>query len=136
VGQLTSQNGRFLLDTNIIIHLLNGEQQIIEKISSASEVFVSSIVVGELYYGAYKSSKQKQNIERLNELVKALPVLPCDTDVALEYGVIKAQLLKKGKPIPENDIWIAAIAKKHNLTMVTRDGHYEYIDELEIEHWQ
>ncbi|WP_207641568.1 type II toxin-antitoxin system VapC family toxin [Syntrophomonas palmitatica] len=124
------------MDTNIIIHLLNGEQQIIEKISSASEVFISSIVVGELYYGAYKSRKQKQNIERLNELVKALPVLPCDTDVALEYGVIKAQLLGKGKPIPENDIWIAAIAKKHNLILVSRDEHMGYLDEIITERWQ
>lgn len=136
MGKLTSRNGRFLLDTNIIIDLFSGERQVKEYLETAPEIFIPSIVVGELCYGAYNSAKQGENLERLIAFIKEFPVLPCDTDIALQYGIIKAQLKQKGKPIPENDIWIAAIAKKHNLTMVTRDGHYEYIDELRIEHWQ
>ena len=63
------------------------------------------------------------------------PVLPVDTETARVYGIIKASLRKQGTPIPENDIWIAALAKQHDLTLSTRDGHFENVPELEIARW-
>ena len=53
-------------------------------------------------------------------------------DTASLYGTIKANLRKKGKPIPENDIWIAAIAMQHDLTLLTRDRHFEAVDGLRL----
>ena len=59
-----------------------------------------------------------------------LGYLPCDFDTARLYGRIKAELRRKGKPIPENDIWIAAAAIQYGLTLVTRDRHFDFIDGL------
>ena len=55
--------------------------------------------------------------------------------IAIEYGQIKNNLRAKGRPIPENDIWIAALAKQYGLTLVTRDGHFGEVDGLAIEAW-
>ena len=62
-------------------------------------------------------------------------VLASDADTAREYGVIKSTLQEKGQPIPENDIRIAAIARQHDLTLVTRDGHFKEVVHLKIEMW-
>ena len=58
-----------------------------------------------------------------------------DVAVAREYGVLKRRLKEKGRPLPENDIWIAAAAKRHGMTLVTRDRHFEEVDELQIADW-
>ena len=62
-------------------------------------------------------------------------MLPCDTATAQQYGDIKNQLRAKGRPIPENDIWIAAIAMQYQLTLVARDGHFHEVDGLQVETW-
>lgn len=133
---MTSRNGRCLLDTNIVIALFSGEPQVLKILAQTTEVFIPSVVIGELYYGAYRSRNRDKNLERVNLFVKENSVLACDTGVALEYGAIKNQLKQQGTPIPENDIWIAAIAMKHNLTLITRDKHMENINGLDIQNWQ
>jgi tRNA(fMet)-specific endonuclease VapC len=116
-------SGRFLLDSNIIIALFGGEVTVQEHLAQANEVFVSSIVLGELYFGARKSNQVEENLTRIDELAASSAILGCDTDTAREYGLIKNHLREKGRPIPENDIWIAAIARQHDLILVTRDSH-------------
>jgi len=128
-------NGRVLLDTNIVIALFAQEAVVQQRLAAADEVFISSIVLGELYYGAEKSSRVEANIARINTFAAGNAVLVCDTATAQFYGAIKNHLRAKGNPIPENDIWIAAIARQHQLTMVTRDGHFQAIDGLEVELW-
>ena len=99
----------FLLDTNILIALFNEDQSIIEHLSKGSDTFLSSVVLGELYFGAEKSKQRKSNFEKIDRLASLLPVLACDQDTAKHYGKIKNLLKLKGTPIPENDIWIAAL---------------------------
>lgn len=103
-------SGRYLLDTNAIISLIAKDPVTRAHLSAASEVFIPSIAVGELYFGAHKSMKVQENISRIEEFALSNTVLPCDEDTAMRYGEIKNQLKAKGQPIPENDIWIAAIA--------------------------
>ncbi|MGH8552807.1 MAG: type II toxin-antitoxin system VapC family toxin [Methylococcales bacterium] len=98
-------------------------------------MFLPGIVLGELYYGARKSIHFKQNSARIDELPTNSVVLFCDLATAQHYGAIKAQLRSKGKPIPENDIWIAAIGQQHQLAIVTRDNHFQHVDNLVIEQW-
>ncbi len=62
-------------------------------------------------------------------------VLLCDVETARYYGDIKNQLRLKGRPLPENDIWIAAVALQHNLTLVTRDAHFQEIENLQVVGW-
>ena len=127
--------GKVLLDTNIVIALFAGESSVQQPLSTISEVFIPSIVLGELYYGAHKSAHAEKNIVRIDEFAANNMVLLCDTATAQQYGVIKNQLRTKGKPIPENDMWIAAIAKQYQLTLVTRDNHFQHVDELALEQW-
>jgi tRNA(fMet)-specific endonuclease VapC len=77
----------------------------------------------------------KRNLERIDEFVAASVVLGCDIETARRYGEIKNALRAKGRPIPENDIWIAAIALEHDLAVVTRDAHLNEIESLKVSPW-
>ena len=128
-------NGRFLLDANIIIALFAKDPRIHDRIANAEEVFVPCIVLGELYFGAHKSLRIQENLARIDEFAISNTVLACDTDTAKRYGYIKNRLKEKGHPIPENDIWIAAIALQHALTLVTNDTHFDMVENLKVEVW-
>jgi tRNA(fMet)-specific endonuclease VapC len=128
-------SGRYLLDTTILIALFADETAVKEQLVQASEVFIPSIAVGELYYGAWKSQRSRENLARIDELVAGSAVLNCNAETARWYGEIKNALRVKGRPIPENDLWIAAIALEHNLVLATRDAHFGEIDNLKVEMW-
>jgi tRNA(fMet)-specific endonuclease VapC len=128
-------NGRYLLDSNIIIALFAKDPQIRAHLSEAQEIFIPCIAIGELYFGAYRSRNTKQNLDRVDEFALHTTVLPCDTTTAKIYGNIKQSLKEKGQPIPENDIWIAAIAQQYQLTLITKDSHFNTIERLTIEPW-
>ncbi|MDX1925273.1 MAG: type II toxin-antitoxin system VapC family toxin [Pirellulaceae bacterium] len=121
-------SGSYLLDTNFVISILNGSQPAIRDISDADAYYVSSTVVGELYYGAFKSTHVNQNLEKIGRFLDCISSLPCDAGTSQIYGSIKAALMRKGKPIPENDLWIAATALQHSLTLATFDAHFGIID--------
>ena len=123
-------NGRFLLDTNIVIAIFSNDNSVMEPLEMAEEVFVPIIVLGELYYGAQKSNKVESNLARINEFAENCSVFICDTETSRQYGEIKNLLRAKGRPIPENDVWIAAIAKQHKLTLVSRDDHFKEIEDF------
>lgn len=131
----TPVSGRYLLDTNIVIALLNGEQSVRKGIEAAEEVFLPVIAVGELYFGAENSGRPQENLALIDQFVQARTLLPCDMAVAREYGRIKNVLKTQGTPIPENDIWIAAIGMRHGLIVATRDNHFLQIAELRIVSW-
>ncbi|HQU32309.1 MAG: type II toxin-antitoxin system VapC family toxin [Planctomycetia bacterium] len=128
-------NGRFLLDTNIIIALFAKDPKIHDRMANAEEIFVSCIAIGEMYFGAYKSLKIQENISRIDEFVLKNTVLSYNTETAKIYGDIKKRLKDKGQPIPENDIWLAAIAQQYGLILVTKDSHFDAIENLKIEKW-
>ena len=138
-----NQNGNYLLDTNIVIGMLTGDTAIQEKMQNGNNLFLSSPTVGELYYGAQKSNKVTENLHRTNVFnlhrtnvfVEEHTFLPCDLETAQWYGIIKERLRRKGRPIPNNDIWIAAIAMQHDLILVTRDAHFDEIESLQTERW-
>lgn len=128
-------SGRFLLDTSTVIALFGNEASVKEHLAQADEVFVSSIVLGELYYGAFKSIRAEDNLRRIDDFATSCAVLCCDRDTAKEYGSIKNRLREKGTPIPENDIWISAIAKQHDIILVTSDKHFGEVEDLKQEMW-
>lgn len=127
--------GRALLDTNIVIALFAQEESIIDGLQTAEEVFVPSIVLGELYFGARKSQRVAENLNRLDAFVLANTILSCTVQTARYYGQVKAGLSRQGRPIPENDIWIAALAIQHDLILVSRDAHFQAVEDLRIEWW-
>ena len=121
-------SGRYLLDTNVVIALFAGEPAVRENAGRAEEVFVSSVAIGELCFGARKSGRARENLARN-------VVLGCDTETAFHYGEIKNALRVKGHPLPENDIWMAAVALQHDLTLITRDAHFNEIEGLTTIAW-
>jgi len=126
---------KFLLDTNIVSALLKGEAGIADNIDNAESVFLPIIVIGELYYGAAFSTQIEKNTSELKKITGLYQSLSLDEETTIVYGNIKSALRKKGKPIPENDIWIAAIAVQNDLPLVTRDNHFKEIDELSLIAW-
>lgn len=128
-------SGRYLLDTNIIIALFAGDEAVIEHLREADEVFVPVIAVGELYYGARRSQRRDANLASVDKFLRQNSILNCDIESASRYGEIKDALRKLGRPIPENDLWIAALAKQHNLHLVSRDEHFATIEDLALVKW-
>jgi tRNA(fMet)-specific endonuclease VapC len=128
-------SGKVLLDTNIVIALFADEASVKEKLAKTEEVFIPNVVIGELFYGAHKSARAKENLVRIEDLASSSVILGCDTETARIYGEVKNVLRIKGHPIPENDIWIAAIAVQYNLTLVSRDAHFSEIEKLEVAVW-
>lgn len=128
-------NGKFLLDTNIVIALFRKDKSVLSQLRIADEVFIPIIVLGELYYGARKSVHTEENVERIRDLANSAMVIGIDENIAEMYGTVKDMLRASGKPIPENDIWIAAVAKEYGLTVVSRDEHFREIEDLHVEEW-
>jgi tRNA(fMet)-specific endonuclease VapC len=125
----------YLLDTNAAIFYLNGDQAVKEVIDSADAVFLSSIVLGELYFGAEHSGRVAKNIAQIEQFISGRTLLFSDKETARWYARVLNGLTRKGRPIPDNDVWIAATAFQHNLTVLTRDSHFNEVDNLPIEGW-
>lgn len=127
--------GSYLLDTNVAIAVLESEVDLEHRRGSRFNAFLNTIVLGELLFGAEKSRRVMENVRRVEKLTALCPVLPCDAQTARHYGKVRKSLLDKGRPIPENDLWIAASAWRFGLTLVTRDSHFREVEGLEIESW-
>jgi tRNA(fMet)-specific endonuclease VapC len=130
-----SISGRRLLDANIVIALIGKEAPIAERLKAAGDVLVPSIVMGELYFGACKSSRVAENLARLDRFAAENVIVGVDNQTARRFGEIKDRLRRKGRPVPENDIWIAAIAVQHDLILISRDRHFSVFDGLRLEVW-
>ncbi len=128
-------SGRYLLDTSVVIALFAGETGIKDHFVEADQVFVPVVVLGELYFGAQKSGRPLDNLSRIDNFTASCAVLGCDGDTARRCGQIKHALRLKGRPIPKNDIWIGATALQHDLTLVTRDVHFDEVDSLTLARW-
>ena len=122
---------RCLLDTSVIIHIFKENADIIAQLQAFSEIFVPSIAAGELYYGAYCSGNITKHLDQSNEFLRKYTTLSPDI-ITGDYGRIKKSLKDKGKPIPENDIWIAAIAIQFNLPLFALDRHFKEIINLTL----
>jgi tRNA(fMet)-specific endonuclease VapC len=124
-----------MLDTNIVIAMLRGEPSVVDRAEAKDEFYVSSTIAGELFYGAFNSANIDENIQRISFFLTAAVVLPCDETTSRFYGEIKSLLRRSGRPIPDNDIWIAASTMQHSLTLVTRDVHFNEVEGLRSVRW-
>jgi len=121
-----------LLDTCVIINILRGDSEAINFLESlGNDIFVPVIAIGELLYGAKKSTKIEQNTRMVKDLMGDFAIIPIDAEIAEIYGEIKTDLVKSGNKLPENDIWIAATAKKYGLVLATFDNHFHHVDGLD-----
>lgn len=128
-------SGKYLLDTNVAIAFFAGDLSVQEKVRDAEYIVAVPPVIGELCFGAQKSNRVTENLDKIDLLVQQSIVFPCDLETAQLYGIIKERLRRRGRPIPNNDIWIAAIALQHDLVLVTRDAHFDEVESLQTERW-
>ena len=126
-------SGRLLVDTNVVIALFAGEPAAVERLEQRPELFLCVPVLGELRYGALASSRVEENLARLDLFSRRVLLLACDSGTVVQYATIRYALRKKGTPIPENDVWIAAIAQQYRLTLLSRDSHFRKIEGLDVE---
>ena len=121
-----------MLDTNVIIKYLAGDGSTKRLFDNASDILISVIVVGELHYGARKSTRSKSNLELFDNFLSNFTIVPVDENIAKIYGEVKEQLRRRGINIPENDVWIAATAKSLQSRLLTYDAHFKSVDGLEL----
>ena len=130
---------KYLIDTNICIYIMNNHPpEMFEKFKhvGVGEVGISSISISELYYGAFKGTKIKQNIQRLEEFLFPFEVLKYDENASREYGRIRSLLEKKGQVIGPLDMLIAAHAMSNKLIVITNNiKEFERINSLRVENW-
>jgi tRNA(fMet)-specific endonuclease VapC len=92
------------------------------------------IVLGELHFGAQRAQRRQEQFGYISDLLTYSTLLLPNRSTAEHYGQIKAELAQRGKPIPDNDLWIAALAKQHDLPLA-RDAHFSVIPRLSILAW-
>lgn len=126
---------RLLIDTNIIVDIFNGNKLFADKINESKKAYISAIVLGELYVGVNRVSSAVKHLKMLQDFLNLCEIINADYETARIYGSISAKLLQKGKPIPTNDIWIAATAIQHDFTLITSDSHFIEIEDLKISSW-
>lgn len=127
--------GDVLLDTSVAIGILNRNVDLDARRREGLQAYLCLTVVGELYFGTERSGDVVANRARVDRLVELCPLAPQDLATARRYGALKALLRQKGRPIPENDVWIAACALRHGLVLATRDQHFGEIAELRVDAW-
>jgi tRNA(fMet)-specific endonuclease VapC len=124
--------GEIALDTNQAIAVLNGTRDAGQWVQTLSRIYLPVPVVGELRYGALNSGRATQNLHRIEKLVARCHTLDATVSTAEVYARVRLQLKQQGKPIPENDIWIAALCIKRSLPLATSDGHFSEVDDLTV----
>lgn len=130
---------RYLLDTNICIYIKNHRPaEALARFSRLppGKVVMSAITYGELCFCAEKSSKSKESRQILEQLITLIPVLPLDETVSAHYGEVRQHLQTGGKPIGNNDLWIASHALASKLMLVTNNvTEFERVPGLRVENW-
>jgi tRNA(fMet)-specific endonuclease VapC len=129
----------YVLDTNICIYIIKKQPpSVFERFESLplGSLSMSLVTFGELEYGAMRSNNSEKALNILDELINYIPVLPMGTDVAKHYADIRADLAKKGTPIGNNDLWIAAHTRSLDHTLVSNNiKEFERVEDLQLENW-
>ena len=121
---------RVLLDSNAYVQLMRGRRQVSGIVRDAEEVLLSAVVLGELLYGFRHGSRHERNTRRMRAFLDNpyVSVVPVGETTADRYSRIAASLRAKGRPIPTNDVWIAAHAMETGADLVSADRHFEHVD--------
>jgi len=131
---------KYILDTNILIHLQNGDplpHQRLSSLNSSDLVRTTFVSVRELFWGAYNSKKPAQNVVRIQNLLEGIYVLGCSLESSKTYGELRADFSKKGIAFHDPDLVIASVALAEEATVVSNDQVFTRhpIEGLRVENW-
>ncbi len=116
-----------ILDTNALSAFCDGDPELKELLAKVPKISLPVIVLGEYRFGLFGSSRRKTNEPTLDKFQAASDVLLIDAETVRPYAKLCDQLKRAGRPIPTNDIWIAALAVQHGLQIVSRDQHFDSV---------
>ena len=125
-----------ILDTNALSAAADHDPSALEIVARAAHLAVPVIVLGEYRLGIAQSRHRASYENWLREWVASVAVLDIDDETTHSYAVIGFELKKKeGKPIPSNDLWIAALCRQHSLSLLSRDRHFDLVPGLRRIDW-
>jgi tRNA(fMet)-specific endonuclease VapC len=124
-----------ILDTNAVTGILAGDTNLATVLSSEPRHHLPVVVIGEYRYGLMNSALRDRLEPLFDRLIRESRVLIVEEDTATQYAEIRSALRRQGRPIPENDLWIAALSREHCLPIVSRDAHFDRIDGIERLAW-
>ena len=129
----------YLFDTNHASKILEGNESLSLRVdalkNSGSRFSISVSVLGKLFFAVYASKRKEKNLLQLKGFLEDVILWEYDVIAAEEFGKIQAEQKAKGKPIPSIDAQIAAVARIHNLTVLSTDQHFRLLDGLNVEDW-
>ena len=123
---------RVALDTNRLTDLFQGDAELAEFLATCDEVWIPLIVLAEIKAGFYGGTQHHRNEVLLRKFMAkpTVEVLLPGRETAEQYARLFVQLKRAGTPVPDNDLWIAALALENDLTLITRDRHFDNIPQL------
>jgi predicted nucleic acid-binding protein len=123
---------KLALDTNRYVDLMRPIADVLDVVESATEVVLPFAVLGELNAGFMNGTRRRQNEQVLAKFLQRPSVhsLYPDGETVIQYASLSADLRRRGKIIPHNDLWIAALCVQHGLTLYTRDKHFDHLPQL------
>jgi len=124
-----------ILDTNALSAVADGHASVIDLVGRAERLAVPVIVLGEYRLGIAQSRHKVTYESWLQEWIAVVPVLNIDEETTHPYAAIYLELKKKGKPIPTNDLWIAALCRQHSLPLASQDRHFDLVSGLRRLDW-
>lgn len=129
----------FILDTDTTIYWLKGDESIERKIIEVGlpNVGITVLSCCELYYGAYKSKKVKENLKTIERLKQKIKVIHTSDEVDKNFGRIKATLESCGTPLDDSDMLIASLVISNKATLITNNvNHFKRVENLAVENWR
>lgn len=124
-----------ILDTNAISALFGGDLALAQILEDAERLSIPAIAIGEYRYGLRRSRLRDQLEPLLATLIAETNVLVIDEGTTAAYATLRDDLRRAGQPIPENDVWIAALARQHGLPVLSNDRHFDAVPGLERIAW-
>jgi tRNA(fMet)-specific endonuclease VapC len=119
----------------VLVLSLKQDKTTQQHLSRAAALYVSTVALGELYYGAEHSVHVKRSLAEVDKLSQSVTVLNAASATARIYGHLKHEQRFKGLMLPDNDLWIAATAIQYSLTLAARDHHFTWIARLMLDQW-
>ena len=124
-----------ILDTNGLSAFFDGEEAVVSRVAGAEAVHLPVIVIGEYRFGLRGSRLRKEREPKFLAFVRTCTVLAVLESTTLPYATIRHALKKAGTPIPENDIWIAALAMEYGLPILSDDHHFDAVPQVQRITW-
>lgn len=127
----------YCIDTDIVIEYLKGNVKIVKKVEELKDkISITPITLLELHFGAYISDKKEERLKQIKELISQFNIIDFNMESFNNFGLVKANLMKKGQLLDNFDLCIGSLALSHNKILVTNNvKHFDRIDKLKVDNW-